>query len=195
MSPEQARGETTDGRTDIYSLGIVIYEMLAGKIPFDGETTVSILLKHVSEQPPPIHGLPTPLQRVLDKALAKNPSERYQTPLKFGDAFNAATQAMAEKNTFLEIVPVSEPFPVPDSDPDQSLIIIDSAPKSLLKRKKWQPIAIGVSMLVAAIFGGAYRTPNRYSNSYPYQYQYRASRYPTDRYAVGPHSCLTFPRW
>jgi serine/threonine-protein kinase len=156
MSPEQARGETTDGRTDIYSLGIVLYEMLAGKIPFDGETTVSILLKHVYEPPPPIQGLPIPLQRALDKALAKKPSERYPTPLKFGDAFNAATQATAEKNTFVEIVPVSEPFLVPESNPDQSLIIIDSAPKSLMNKRKWQPIAIGVSMLVAALFGGAY---------------------------------------
>ena len=64
MSPEQARGETTDGRTDIYSLGIVLYEMLSGKVPFDGETTMSILLKHVSDPPPPIPGLLPELQKI-----------------------------------------------------------------------------------------------------------------------------------
>src|SRR4030095_1161548 len=71
MSPEQARGEATDGRTDIYSLGIVLYEMLMGKVPFDGETTMSILLKHISEPPPPIPGLSNPIQKFLDKALAE----------------------------------------------------------------------------------------------------------------------------
>ena len=57
MSPEQARGDQTDERTDIYSLGIVLYEILAGRLPFDGETTMSILLKQISEPPPPIPGL------------------------------------------------------------------------------------------------------------------------------------------
>ena len=72
MSPEQARGEHTDERTDIYSLGIVLYEMLAGHVPFDGETTMSILLKHINEPPAPVLGLSAPLQDVLDRALAKD---------------------------------------------------------------------------------------------------------------------------
>src|SRR6185295_7753104 len=61
MSPEQARGEQTDRRTDIYSLGIVLYEILAGYVPFDGESTLSILLKHLSEPPAPVLGLSAPL--------------------------------------------------------------------------------------------------------------------------------------
>jgi Serine/threonine protein kinase len=94
MSPEQARGEATDGRTDVYSLGIVLYEILAGHIPFDGETTMSILLKQVSEPPSPIPGLSPVLQNVLNRALAKDVKERFQTPLEFARAFSAAVNAL-----------------------------------------------------------------------------------------------------
>ncbi|NJC97264.1 MAG: hypothetical protein C3F07_13270 [Anaerolineales bacterium] len=90
MSPEQARGETTDGRTDVYSLGIVLYELLSGHLPFDGETTMSILLKHVNEPPAPIPGLSPFMQKVLDRALAKDVNDRFQTPLEFAKAFGAA---------------------------------------------------------------------------------------------------------
>src|SRR5512135_1683966 len=90
MSPEQSRGEATDGRGDVYSLGVVLYEMLAGDVPFDGESTVSILLKQVTEPPPPIRGLSPAMQNVLDHALAKNVKGRFQTPMEFADAFSAA---------------------------------------------------------------------------------------------------------
>jgi len=152
MSPEQARGETTDARTDIYSLGIVLYEMLAGKVPFDGETTVSILLKHIADPLPPIPGLSAPLQRVLDKALAKNPSERYSTPLKFANAFNIATETKAEQSTFMDITPVTDPAAIPYSDPAQSLIVINSPPQPAAR--SWRPIALGTVAL--ALFGVVY---------------------------------------
>ena len=90
MSPEQARGEATDGRTDVYSLGIVLYEMLAGKLPFDGETTMGILLKHVNEPPAPIPGLSPFMQQVIDRALAKDVNTRFQTPMEFANAFSAS---------------------------------------------------------------------------------------------------------
>ena len=99
MSPEQARGEATDGRTDIYSLGIVLYEILAGHIPFDGETTMSILLKQVTEPPPPIAGLSPAIQNVLDRALAKDVKDRFQTPLDFARAFSAAVNMDVDHDT------------------------------------------------------------------------------------------------
>ena len=104
MSPEQAQGETTDGLTDIYSLGIVLYEMLAGKLPFDGETTVSILLKHVNEPPSPIPGLSPFMQEVLDKALAKKREDRFQSPMEFANAFSAAVD-INPSTMQMEVIP------------------------------------------------------------------------------------------
>jgi serine/threonine protein kinase len=105
MSPEQARGEPADERTDIYSLGIVLYELLAGHIPFDGETTMSIILKHVTEPPPPIPGIPYELQYVLNRALAKKPEDRFQTTNDLANAFAASIKGMGDSDTIMETSP------------------------------------------------------------------------------------------
>jgi serine/threonine protein kinase len=99
MSPEQARGELTDGRTDVYSLGIVLYEILAGHLPFEGETTMGVLMKHINEPPAPVPGLPSAMQYVLDRALAKDVDDRFQTPAEFGEAFNKAISGKADFST------------------------------------------------------------------------------------------------
>ena len=79
MSPEQARGEKVDERTDIYSLGVVLYEMLAGRVPFQADTTFGMLMKHINEPPPPIPGISKDLQALMDRALAKDLDLRYES--------------------------------------------------------------------------------------------------------------------
>jgi serine/threonine protein kinase/tetratricopeptide (TPR) repeat protein len=83
MSPEQARGLKVDSRTDIFSLGVVIYEMVAGKRPFDGETASDVIANILERNPPPLAhytiGVPETLEWIVLKALRKNRDERYQT--------------------------------------------------------------------------------------------------------------------
>ncbi|HXG95124.1 MAG TPA: protein kinase [Blastocatellia bacterium] len=83
MSPEQARGQRLDTRTDIFSLGVVTYEMIAGRPPFEGETASDLIAAILKVEPPLLHDYlpdaPTDLQRVVAKALRKDREERYQT--------------------------------------------------------------------------------------------------------------------
>ena len=83
FSPEQARGAYVDERSDIYSLGIVLYEMLTGKVPFDGDNPISIALMHINDPMPSVSsqvpGIPPQLEKVIEKATDKYQSNRYKT--------------------------------------------------------------------------------------------------------------------
>jgi eukaryotic-like serine/threonine-protein kinase len=97
MSPEQVSGIAVDYRTDLYSLAITAYEMFCGDVPFTGNTP-ELIVAHAQKKAPPLpvqlHGLPEGLVAVLDKALAKNPADRYQTGIELSDAIDAAFSAV-----------------------------------------------------------------------------------------------------
>ena len=155
LSPEQAQGQQVDGRSDIYSLGIVLYELLTGAPPFTGDSPVAIAYKQVNEIPVPpssrVPDLPISLDAVVMKALAKNPANRYQdageliadlvsvregrpvsaTPLLAG--MGEATQVIARPQPTQVMAPAEEPKGA--------------------SRKVWLGVLIGV--LVVAVLGGA----------------------------------------
>ena len=101
MSPEQARGDRVDARTDVYSLGVTVYEMVAGRIPFDSDSTLSLLHQQIYDPPPPIEGISAELQEVINQALAKDPEERFATPTAFAEAFQSALLGTSEASTLM----------------------------------------------------------------------------------------------
>ena len=90
MSPEQANGEKLDGRSDLFSTGIVLYQMLTGRRPFRGDSLVAVATRITTEDPPPITkqrpDVPASLRRVVDRCLAKQPGNRFQTGRELSDA-------------------------------------------------------------------------------------------------------------
>jgi tRNA A-37 threonylcarbamoyl transferase component Bud32/tetratricopeptide (TPR) repeat protein len=99
MSPEQGSGDPIDGRSDLYSLGCVIYEMLSGKVPYTGATAIAVLAKRHSEPVPPLRkirpGVPAAVDAAVVKALASAPEDRYQSIAEFSEALARAEEPVA----------------------------------------------------------------------------------------------------
>ena len=96
MSPEQLRGDEVDFRSDLYSLGVVVYELFTGALPFRGDTPVATIVKQLQDAPDlGLPALPESLRPVLARALAKSPDDRYATADEMGRALEAASEAQA----------------------------------------------------------------------------------------------------
>jgi len=100
MSPEQVMGKKVDKRSDIFSLGCILYEILTGRRPFEAESITTVIYKIINEEPPPLievkRGLPVGFEQVITKALAKDPNDRYQSCAEFATDLRAI-HAMADK--------------------------------------------------------------------------------------------------
>jgi serine/threonine-protein kinase len=150
ISPEQARGDTVDGRADQYSLGIILFELATGVLPFDAETPMAVVIKHIQEPVPRARDVnpqvPEAIEQVILKATAKDPKHRFATMAEFNRSFKAALAHATD--------PEANPAPhidLPPSDPGATLAMVGrgraaGGPRRLL------PVLAGLVVLLLCVW-------------------------------------------
>ena len=130
MSPEQcSQSGPIDKRSDVYSFGIIVYEMLAGRVPFTGESPTVIMMKQVQDEPPPISefrpDLPTAVAQLISRALAKNPDDRFQSA---GDLAKALAEGVAGLAMAAPVTVANSPVAAAADDLDEETIVTPRQP-------------------------------------------------------------------
>jgi beta-lactam-binding protein with PASTA domain len=145
LSPEQAQGQPVSPRSDLYSIGVMLYELLTGRVPFDAESPVAIAVRHVSDRPvPPAEvnpAVPPALDAVVMRALEKDPARRFAD----ADEFIAALEAARAQPTVVAREMVLEPYPLPDEPFEEA---------ERRERRWW--LWLLALLLLAALAVGAY---------------------------------------
>ncbi len=163
LSPEQAQGTPVDARTDIYSLGAVLYELLTGRPPFMGDSPVAVAYKQVNETPALPSSLnpavPAPLDAVVMKALSKNPSNRYQSADEFSADLARVIAGQAVQATPLMAGAVGDATQVISRPPTHTSVLPPAEEPEGSGRKVWLGVLIGL-LLFALLAGGAYLLVN-----------------------------------
>jgi len=182
MSPEQVRGGTVDGRSDLYSFGVTLYEMLTGHKPFQADTSYSVLNAHLTEPPKPLTELepsiPPQLNAIVLRAMAKTPEDRYQTAEEFRSALRgmldpatAAIPAAAQpvQDAAVEpapFVPYSAPQPAisgPEAPPPFTPVPMPPAPPAPARPRRGLWIGLGAVTAILALAAVAWVLPRMLS--------------------------------
>ncbi|MDX1377528.1 MAG: protein kinase [Anaerolineales bacterium] len=177
ISPEQAQSVKIDQRSDIYSLGIILYEMVTGRVPFVAETPLAVILKHVSDPlPPPTtinQNIPEAIESVLLKALAKNPDDRFANVSDFLSAWKSALKNLSDGTKVARPAPETIVEPVtyeetsldqPQGTPVTNTRQATSAPTPSSRRGSWAGWVVGCLIGACALItigGGAFFLFNR----------------------------------
>jgi beta-lactam-binding protein with PASTA domain len=158
LSPEQARGDDVTAASDCYAVGIVLYEMLTGRVPFDGGPPVAVAMKQISDEPvsPRIvePSVPRELEAVVLRALAKRPSERYRTAEEMSRALAEVRGVLDGTGGTTRIIPAT-------GDTGRTRVMPPSRvgppppPEAPGGRKRW-PLIVGIAVLVLALAVGAF---------------------------------------
>lgn len=151
LSPEQARGKLIGPQSDLYSLGVVLFEMLTGRLPFESESAIGVAIKHLQDEAPTVSSLrpdvPGPVNGLVMRALAKDPAERYQSARAFRQDIARVLKPASE-------VAVSAAADVPDPVPAEDKVAGKRTGKPR-RRRKWWPWLVA-AILALAVGGGVY---------------------------------------
>ena len=165
ISPEQAKGKIVDLKSDLYSLGAVMYEMATGRVPFDADNSVGIAVMHIQDDPIPPReinpNLSKHLNYIIMKLLKKDPTERFQNATELIEALDDESLVKGE-NTFEDtaripiVVPKKETYPDPIEEDREAVYVSTGEEKTKKKKKKnpikiW-PLALLAFILVAAVY-------------------------------------------
>lgn len=185
MAPEQGRGEAVTGSADLYSLGVVVYEMITGKKPYTAPTPMQLVLKHMTEPVPSLRGeiasVPPALEAVMQRALSKEPADRYPNATAFADDFSrviqndgatlniptgTATTAPAygipEVSVFTPpppSYPTATPYPPPGTNPNftpppSTVIVQERGNSALVLLAGFAIIAVLLVVVILLVLGG-----------------------------------------
>lgn len=164
LSPEQARGKMVGPQSDLYSLGVVLFEMLTGRLPFEGESAIGVAIKHLQDEAPTVQSLrpevPDSVNRIVERALSKDPADRYLTASAFRQDVQRVLYPQNQPST--PILPPVPPVGGGRADAAKS----NDQKKSKRRWPKWVPWVAALVLLILLVGGSVFafnrwlRTPS-----------------------------------